>query len=390
MRILFIHNRYQQAGGEDVVVRAETSLLRTRGHDVMVLEEDNDGIVGTLAAVKATLRAVYSWDSKRKVRTCIEQFRPDVAHVHNFFPRFSPSVYDACVDLCVPVVQTLHNYRLLCANAYLYRDGKVCGKCIGKSMGWAGVWNRCYRNSHVGSAAVTAMQVVHKVRGTWSQKVDKYVALTEFAREKFISAGLSREKIVRKPNFLHSDPGLGAGDGGYVLFVGRLSPEKGISTLLNAWRMLNLKRKLKIAGDGPMRSVVDEAARRDANIQCLGVCGSGEVHRLMKSAAAVVFPSEWYEGFPMVVVEALATGTPIIASKIGGLGEIVEHQRTGLFFTPGNPKDLSAAVEWIFGHPSELVEMRRQARAEYEAKYTAGHNYRMMMEIYEGVVGRAL
>jgi glycosyltransferase involved in cell wall biosynthesis len=232
------------------------------------------------------------------------------------------------------------------------------------------------------------MQVVHKVRSTWTRKVDKYVALTDFARRKFVSAGLPASMIACKPNFVPTDPGVGSGDGGYVLFVGRLSAEKGISTLLAAWQMLSLDRKLKIAGDGPMRTSVGELANRCSNIEWLGRRSDAEVFDLMRSAVAVVCPSEWYEGFPLVVIEAFASGAPVIASRIGGLGEIIEHGRTGLLFAPGSAKGLVEAIEWAFTHSSEMGLMRRSARAEYETKYTPERNYRMLMDIYRsaGVV----
>src|ERR1035441_146382 len=200
MRILVMHNHYQQPGGEDVVVRAEVAMLRDRGHEVMLLEEDNNAIVGMVASVGAAFNAVYSRDARRQVRASIEQFRPNVAHVHNFFPRLSPSVYDACAQFGVPVVQTLHNYRLLCAAGNLYRDGKTCEACLGKRTPWPGLLNRCYRNSWRGSAAVVTMQAVHNARLTWTRKVHKYIALTEFARRKFVSAGLPASMIACKPN----------------------------------------------------------------------------------------------------------------------------------------------------------------------------------------------
>ena len=383
MRILFVHNRYQQPGGEDAVVSAEMALLRDRGHDVMLLEENNDAIVGSLASIKASFRAVYSWDSMRNGEARIKEYCPDVVHVHNFFPRFSPSIYDACRNLQTPVVQTLHNYRMLCVNALFYRGEKPCGECMGKSIGWPGIWHHCYRDSQLGSAAVVTMQVVHKLRGTWTTKVDRFVALTEFARNKFVSAGLPESKISCKSNFLQADPGVGSGCGGYALFVGRLSPEKGISTLLATWQMLGGDRKLKIAGDGPMGTLVSHAAKRNKNIEWVGRCTSEEVYSLMRSSAMVVFPSEWYEGFPMVLAEAFATGTPVIASRIGGLGEIVEHGRTGLLFTAGDARALASAVEWAFAHPLEIAAMRQDARAEYALKYTPDRNYELLMDVYE-------
>jgi glycosyltransferase involved in cell wall biosynthesis len=229
------------------------------------------------------------------------------------------------------------------------------------------------------------MQAVHKARET-NRKVDKYIVLTEFARSKFIAAGFPQEKIVRKPNFLQTDPGIGMGAGGYVLFVGRLSPEKGISTLLAASQMLRSGCQLKIVGDGPEADAVKRATARSENIQWLGRRSSADVYGLMQSAVAVVLPSEWYEGFPVVVAEAFATGAPLIASRIGGLAEIVEHGRTGILFPPGDADALAETLQWVYEHPSNMAAMRRNARAEYESKYTAEQNYRQLMDIYHTVI----
>lgn len=368
-----------------MVVAAETALLRRHGHEVMLLEENNDAITGLIASVGAAFRAVYSFDARRRVHSRIERFRPDVVHVHNFFPRFSFSVYDACAESNVPVVQSLHNYRLLCANACFYRNGSVCEACSGKAIGWPGIWNGCYRDSKTGSAAVVAMQSAYRLRKTSTHKVDKYIALTEFARRKFVAAGFPDNKVVRKPNFLLSDPGVGSGQGGYVFFAGRLTAEKGISTLLAAWRLLESNCMLKIVGDGPESLAVSEAAKL-ANVEWLGRRSSAEVYALMRSASVVVMPSEWYEGFPVVLAEAFASGTPIIASRIGGLAELVDDGRTGLLFSPGNTNALASALEWVFRHPSELLGMRRNARAEYESKYTADQNYSQLMSIYDAAI----
>lgn len=388
MKILVLHNRYQQAGGEDTVVRAEMALLRDRGDDVELLEENNDGIGGAAAALLTVPRAIYSVSARQKVAQRIREFQPDVVHVHNFFPRFSPSVYDACAEAGVPVVQTLHNYRLLCLNSYLFRDGHTCEDCITSKSMWPGVRHRCYRDSLGASAAIASMITVHRARQTWTRKVDTFIALTEFARDKFVQSGLPAEKIFVKPNFMHSDPGMASGGGDYALFAGRLSPEKGVSTLLEAWRTLPGNCRLKIAGDGPLGEEVAHAAKAAGNIEWLGRCSGEPMTELMKSARFLVFPSQWYEGFPMVIAEALGAGTPVLASRIGGLPELIAHRRTGLLVEPGNVKELSAAVAWAFEHPEEIAAMRKAARAEYEAKYTASRNYEILMSIYQRVLGR--
>lgn len=386
MRVLVLHNRYQISGGEDVVVQAEKALLEANGHDVTLVEATNDNIVGCLEKAKTAVSAIYSPSSKRRVREEIAKFSPHIVHVHNYFPLLSPSVFYACQEAGVPVVQTLHNYRLLCANAYLFREGRVCEDCVGKRFPWSGVVNGCYRDSKVGTAIVGTMQSVHRTVQTWTKTVDAYIALTEFARQKFIQGNLPAEKIVVKPNFLFSDPGKGEGKGGYALFVGRLSPEKGLDKLFQAWEKIGERMPLKIVGDGQLADTVAEASRKLKGVEWLGRQPKEQVLALMKQATVLVFPSLWYEGLPMVIAEAYAVGLPVITSDLGSTSLLVKHGRTGLHFRPGDADDLVAQVEWVLTHPVEQAQMRREARAEFEAKYTADRNYQMLMNIYERVL----
>lgn len=386
MRVLVLHNRYQISGGEDVVVQAEKALLEANGNVVNLVEASNDNIVGCLEKAKTAVSAIYSPSSKRRVREEIAKFAPDIVHVHNYFPLLSPSVFYACQEAGVPVVQTLHNYRLLCANAYLFREGRVCEDCVGKSFPWSGVVNGCYRDSKVGTAIVGTMQSVHRTVQTWTKMVDAYIALTEFARQKFVQGGLPAEKIVVKPNFLFSDPGKGEGKGGYALFVGRLSPEKGLDKLFQAWEKVGEKMPLKIVGDGELADMVAQTAQKLKGVEWLGRQSKEQVLALMKEATVLVFPSLWYEGLPMVIAEAYAVGLPAIASNLGSTSSLVKHGSTGLHFRPGDAEDLVAQVEWVLTHPDELTRMRREARAEFEAKYTTDRNYQMLMNIYERVL----
>jgi glycosyltransferase involved in cell wall biosynthesis len=365
-------------------------LLEANGHEVALLQADNHNITNFYSQTITALATVYSFSAKKQVQAKIAKFQPDVVHVHNFFPLWSPAVYDACRDARVPVLQTLHNYRLFCASAFFFRDGTVCEDCLGKFFPWPGVVHSCYRGSKLGSAVLATMQAVHRLRGTWNERVNLYIALTEFARNKFIEAGLPADKIVVKPNFLFPDPGLQEINADYALFVGRLSPEKGISTLLAAWQTLGQHITLKIVGDGPLADQVAVAESEIPGVEWLGRLPQEQVQKLMQNAKMLVFPSVWYEGFPMVIVEAYAVGLPVVASNLGSLSSVVDCDRTGLHFRPGEPDDLAAKVEWAIAHPRELAQMRREARAEFEAKYTAEANYRRLMEIYElAIVSKA-
>lgn len=381
MRILSIHNSYQIRGGEDESREAEQRLLREMGHLVEVYEENNDR-VAALGQANMALRTVWSTEAYKTVKQRLTESTYDGVHVQNFFPLISPSVYYAAKAKGVPVVQTLRNYRLLCPNALFFREGNVCEDCLGKFVPLPAVLHGCYRDSRAATAATATMLTLHRILRTWMTMVDVYIALTQFAREKFIQAGFPAEKIVVKPNFVHPDPGLGTGGGGYALYVGRLSVEKGIDTLLAAWERLEGRVPLKIVGDGPLASQVVEAAARLPQVEWLGRRPMAEVYDLMGEAMVLVFPSKWYETFGRVAVEAFAKGTPAIAANIGAIAEVIEHGRTGLHFHPGDPEDLAAKVEWVLGHPDALAQMRREARAEFEARYTAEENYRRLMEIY--------
>jgi glycosyltransferase involved in cell wall biosynthesis len=391
VKVLLIHNRYQLAGGEDVVVQAEKALLEANDHQVALVEISNDQIVSVLDKANAAVRAIYSPASKQQVSAEIAHFRPDVVHVHNFFPLLSPSVYDACRDAGVPVVQTVHNYRLGCLNAILLRNGKVCEDCLGKRMPWPGIVHGCYRGSRAQSAATAAMLAVHWLRGTWQERVDAYIVLTNFQKEKMVQAGLPREKIYVKPNYISEPEQCGESKifGDYALFVGRLSPEKSITTLIEAYKHNDLRIPLKIVGDGPLHESLQadvQAAGLESAIKFLGRQDKSAVLSLMHNARFLVFPSIWYETFGLTMVEAFACGLPVLASRLGSMAEIVEDGVTGLHFEAGNSADLADKMQWANEHPEEMICMGKNARRAYEAHYTPEINYQQLTAIYQQVI----
>jgi glycosyltransferase involved in cell wall biosynthesis len=327
---------------------------------------------------------VWSRESYRSLAKVLRAQRPDVAHFHNTFPLLSPSVYYACRAAGVPVVQTLHNYRLLCPTATFFRNGRPCEDCAGRVVPWPGVVHACYRGSRGASAAVGGMLTVHRLGRTWTRAVDVYVALTPFNRDKFVQNGLPADRLATKPNFLSADPRPGAHAGGYALFVGRLAPEKGIATLLEAWHLAGLDISLKIAGAGPV-----PWHRSPPGVAWLGHQPKAAVLSLMRDASFLVIPSEWYEGFPLVVLEAFATGLPVIASRLGALADIVDDGVTGVHFTPGDAVDLASKLTWAAAHPAEIAEFGRAARRKFEAEYTADHNYELLMDVYRLAIARA-
>lgn len=382
MRILIIHNYYQQAGGEDQVFKAESDLLTTNGHQVYHYTLNNDAIAG-MSAIALLGKTLWNPQVYQEVRSLIQQQQIQVAHFHNTFPLISPAAYYACKAERIPVIQTCHNYRLLCPNAMLLRDGNVCEDCLGKLVPLPAIQHKCYRENRLASAGVVAMLTTHRLAQTWSRQVDVYIALTEFARQKLIQGGIPADKVVVKPNFIHPDPGCGDGKGGYALFVGRLSTEKGIDLLLSAWQHLGEKIPLKIVGDGPLADRVAAAVSNTSGVSWLGRKSMEEVYGLMQEAAFLVFPSRWYEGLPRTIIESFAVGTPVIAANLGAMASLITHGKTGLHCLPGQVSDLVAQVEWALAHPQQLAQMRQQARQEYEIAYTATANYHQLINCYE-------
>jgi glycosyltransferase involved in cell wall biosynthesis len=387
MKILVGHNRYKQPGGEDQCVAAEVAMLQANGHEVIPYFVTNDSIDG-MSRLDAATRTIWSRSAYQEVRTLIRAHRPRIAHFHNTFLLISPAVYYAAQAENVRVVQTLHNFRLLCPNALFFRNGRICEDCLGRSIPWPGIVHKCYRGSRAASTGVATLTATHRALGTWRKAVDVYIAPTEFSRQKFIAGGLPANKLVVKSHFVSPDPGPGGGTGGYGVFVGQLSAEKGVEMLLEAWKHLPGGVSLKIVGDGPMAAAVAQAAANDPRIQWLGPKPLKEVYALIGEALFLLCPSTCYETFGRVIVEAFAKGTPVIASNLGAMAELVEHGRTGLRFEPGNAIDLAAQIQRLLADPSALLRMRQAARQEYEQRYTVRPNYRRLMTIYEQVLMR--
>jgi glycosyltransferase involved in cell wall biosynthesis len=378
--ILSIHNRYQQPGGEDRVFAAEAALLESRGHRVARYTDSNARISNGFAAGLAT---VWNQTSYRRLRAAAEAHSPEIAHFHNTFPLISPAAYYALRRQRVPVVQTLSNFRLVCPGSLLLRDGKPCEECLERNSLRPALRHRCYRESFTATAAVCGMIAAHRAAGTWDRAVDAYIALSDFARARFIEGGLPENRIVVKRNFLAPDPGVGEGRGGYALFVGRLSAEKGINTLVDAWRR-QPGMPLRVAGDGPLNTT-----EWPPGVEWLGQQSQESVLALMKNAAVLVFPSICYENAPLTILEAFACGLPVVASNIGSIPELVTDHLNGLLFRAGNADDLARQVRWASDHPERMREMRAAARREYETKYTAAINYKRLIEIYELAVENA-
>jgi glycosyltransferase involved in cell wall biosynthesis len=372
---MLVHNQYLQRGGEDAVVEAEAELLRRRGHDVEHYIRHNSELE-TRAPVTTAMNAIWNRASARDLALLVERFRPDIVHVHNYFPMISASALWAVHSRGVPVVQTLHNFRLLCLQAMLLRDGRPCEACVGR-LPWRGIVRRCYRGSVAQSAVLATSLAVHRAAGTVRHKVDRYICLTEFARRKFVEGGLAVADLCVKPNFVDL-PAPSDGPRGGGLFVGRLSEDKGVRVLREALDLC-ASASLAVVGDGPLRAALEGHPR----IELRGWLDPTEVYRAMRESAFLVMPSLWYEGFPRTLVEAYACGLPVIASSLGALSELVSDRRTGLLFEPGSVDDLARKIRWAEEHPAETRQMGEQARREYELKYTPEINYTQLMSIYD-------
>jgi glycosyltransferase involved in cell wall biosynthesis len=380
MKILLAHNRYQHRGGEDTVYEQERDLLAANGHQVIEYLKDNRALE-SMPRLKLAASTVWSRTAHQEVDALIRRERPDVVHVHNTLPQISPSIYYAARRQGVPVVQTLHNYRLLCANGLLMRDGVVCEECVGKAIGWPAVRHACYRQSRSATLAVVGSIVLHRAVGTYREQVARYIAMCEFSRNKLLAAGVPADRIVLKPNFApdkHADADLQAPRSG-ALFVGRLSAEKGIAVLIQAWKALDVD--LQLIGGGELSEPLRAALSPTVHVR--GFVSDPELMQATRRAQFLVLPSLVYEGFPMVIAEAFAAGLPIIASRLGAMAELVRDGETGLHFNAGDAADLAAKVRWAVANPQAMSEMSMRARQTYLRLYTPQANYRRLMEIYD-------
>ncbi|CAM4143614.1 glycosyl transferase [Bacillus luti] len=389
MRVLFIHNYYQQSGGEDNVVAQEMMLLKKYGIDVQLYSVHNDEIKqkSKFSKAKLAVEAVWSYTEYKKMKNYLMEIKPDVVHVHNFFPLLSPSIYYACQKLGIPIVQTLHNYRLICPSAMLMRNNQICENCLDSSL-WNAVKYGCYRDSRAQTLPVTMMIKFNRIIGTWENTVDRYIALTNFSKKKFTQGGISESKIVVKPNFLmqNSEQIHRNLDEEYILFVGRISEEKGIRNLLNAWKQIDNKKgtKLYIIGDGPDKKMLESEHFAD-DICFLGKKDSKDVLFYMKNAKYLIVPSIWYEGFPMTIVEAYSVGTPVLCSKIGSLQEVVINGETGFHFKHNNIEEITSVIQKSLNYEG-YGNMRGNVSDVFRTHYTESVNFNYLMSIYSEVI----
>ena len=379
MKILVAHNRYRYRGGEDTVVDAEIDLLRRHGHEVLVYLRDNEELT-RMKNHQAALQTLWSHKAYADVASLSEKFRPELIHSHNTFPLISPSLYSVAHQLNVPVIQTLHNFRLICPQATLLRKGVQCEDCVG-NLPWRAIVYRCYRNSLSQSTVSSSMIMLHRLLRTWHTKVTRYIVLNQLCRDKFIAGGLPFDLLRIKPNFVNSanEPDWVNRSGG--LFIGRLSEEKGLKVLAEALSQLP-DSQIDVYGKGDLQTYVE--ATRGLNYKGFRV--TDELQDCLQQAAYLVVPSTGVESFGLVAIEAFAAGTPVIASANGGLREIVVNGKTGLLVEPGNSDALARAIAFAEDHPDQMKIMGRAARQAYLTRYTPDINYRLLLDIYREAV----
>ena len=388
MRVAMLHNRYRsgQPSGENTVVSQTIDLLRAAGHEVDLYAHDSDDIAGMSRKDRALLpvRSVWSFSDERDLTQRWQQRRPDIVHVHNTFPLFSPSVLRAAHGLRLPVVATLHNFRLMCANGVLQRGGGPCEDCVGR-IPWRGVVHGCYRDSRVQSIPLAAGITVHRTAGTWRRYVTTFVAPSEFVRSRYVKDGYDADQIVVKPHAVPQAGPMRTGAGEIVLFLGRLTEEKGFADLLDAWDAS--LGELVVVGDGPLRAAGEARAARDASVRILGALPWQDCMKLLPSARVLVVPARSYEAFGLVVAEAFAHGVPVVASRIGALAELVEDGSTGALTAPGDPADLRRALGRTVD-PAVSTACGERAREVYLQRFTPERDLAATERIYAEAIAR--
>lgn len=361
MRILILHSRYLsgETSGENRVVEDEARLLAEAGHEVLTWTPATAELRG-IGGAQLGARAIWSPEAVKEVRRRINDQRTEIVHCHNLFPSLSPAVLSAASAEGVPVMLTLHNYRLLCLPATFLRDGRTCEDCLGR-LPWRGVLYGCYRDSRLASGALASSLAVHRAIGTFT-RVRLYLAVSQFVRDKYVQAGFPEDRVLVKPNFVPAVPRR-RGPGDYFLFLGRLSPEKGLRTLLEVWS--RSRERLVVAGDGPERTLLRNAPAVDYR----GNLPASEIPALLARARALVLPSLSYEGAPRAVLEAYAAGVPVLGSSIGGLPELIEDGRSGLLVPARDVSAWVTAVERL-SDDAESERMGKRAWRLWLERYS--------------------
>ena len=389
MKVLIIHNYHRDRGGEARALEEQREALESKGHEVCLYTRDNWEISDSRIKQfrELGINMFFSVKTYKEVLNLVQNFCPDVVHIHNIFPLLSPSVYYAVKKFNIPLVQTLHNYRMGCPNGlFLDSQGEVCEKCLSGNFFHA-VWRKCVHGRLTQSLALSLCLSIHRMAQTFD-KADVFLCPSHFLAQKMIRAGIPKKKIRVKPHFIDTqmlcpshtyEP--------YAVYMGRLSREKGIYTLLRVFK----KRKdigLKIIGKGPLLSEVKSFILKNnlSHIECLGYIPSEERFEKVRKAAFMVFPCLCRENFPYVLIESLALGVPVIASHTGGVSEIIEDSQNGFLFSPGSEKEINVHMESLLNDPLLLQRMRKKARKKAERCFSRNKGYQELLNIYTTLV----
>jgi glycosyltransferase involved in cell wall biosynthesis len=396
MKIVLAHNYYGSAApsGENTVFEAERDMLRSRGHEVVEFIRRSDEIrqEGALGLLRGAMATPWNPFSSFALRALIRREQPRLLHAHNTFPLISPSVFSTAYGLGIPTVLTLHNYRSFCASGIPMRNSRPCTECLDRKSVFPALRYGCYRGSRVATLPLATMIGLHRRLGTWQRYVDAFIALTSFQRDKVVAAGLPAERVHVKPHFYPAPPTPRPWHGreDKVVYVGRLGPEKGLHSLVEAWhRWGDNAPLLEMIGDGPDRVALESSiaeAGLGKKIVLVGQLAFAQTQARLATARLLVLPSLCYEGFPMAIREAFALGVPVAGSRLGSIPCIVEDDRTGVLFTAGDANDLCRAVSAVWGNGTKLAAMGGAARMEFEDKYSAERNYASLMGIYSAAV----
>ena len=383
MKILIIHNKYQHQGGEDTVVQQETDLLRENYIVDTLFFQNQKGLKGAFQF----LCSIWNIFAAQTLRKKIKSFQPDVIHVHNWHFASGPILFGVAKKLKIPVVYTVHNYRILCPSAILLNDNQIFTDSLHQNFPWSAVQEKVYRDSRFQTFWLAFIVWFHKKIGTWNS-IDKYICLTPFAIELFQQSkiGLGESKFTVKPNFTKNSSELSEiKRENHFLFIGRLSEEKGIQTLIDAFKASI--HQLRIAGDGPMKEQVLEAQNEFENIQYLGSLSRKEVKSELHRTQTLIFPSIWFEGMPMTIIESLECVTPVIASKLGAMKSMIQENQNGLHFNPGDSKDLLLKIDqFVAMSEEEKKAMRENAFNSFNKNYSVDKQMEYFKEIYQGVI----
>lgn len=391
MRILQVHNRYKTPGGEWTVLNQEHGLLKEKHEVDQFIIKNSDHLDTLTKKAKLIFKTHYNHHSKFLIKEQLQKKKYDVMHVHNFFPLLTPSIFEAARELGVPSVMTLHNYRLIHPNGLMYHKGKIDQRSI-KGSAYDCVWDGVYRNSKLQSAVVAHMIEYHRKKGTWNRYPTAFIALSKFSKNKFAEGGIPADRIFIKPNFLkdpckeYDDLEISSEKLNRFLFLGRISNEKGIEDLIQCWMERSIPAELWIAGEGPLKKKLQNKTKGEKSIKWLGLCEKTDVLKLLSNSKALLFPTKWYEGMPLIILEAMSMGCPVISSDIGNPKNMINHKINGLFFEPGKMADLYKNISWIMRNPKNSMKLGDNARKKYEELYTPEKNYNTLLTIYQNAI----